>query len=262
MTGGGEATVQGLRSELSDGVLWLTIDRPKRMNAVDLATTNALREAVDAAGENPDVRTVVITGAGAAFCTGADLAAGAENPVDPAVTMDTANALIRSIATVPVPVIAAVNGPAAGFGVSIAIAADFTYAAESAYFFLSFVNVGLMVDGGSSLLVPAAIGRARAAEMALLGNRVSAADADRFGLVAKTLPDDQLLEHVRTVAARTATGPRRALALTKQALNASTLGALDEALEREKAGQAELLTSADFFEGATAMLQKRPPRFT
>ncbi|WP_245687868.1 enoyl-CoA hydratase-related protein, partial [Rhodococcus phenolicus] len=100
-----------------------------------------------------------------------------------------------------------------------------------------------------------------AAEMALLGNRVSAADADRFGLVAKTVPDDRLLDHVRTVAARTAAGPRRALALTKQALNASTLGALDEALEREKAGQAELLTSADFFEGATAMLQKRPPRF-
>lgn len=258
---GGAAAAGGLRSELVDGVLWLTINRPERMNAVDLTTTHALREAVDSAGENPDVRTVVITGEGTAFCTGADLAAGAENPIDPSVTMDTANALIRSIAAVPVPVVAAVNGPAAGFGVSIAIAADFTYAAESAYFLLSFVNIGLMADGGSSLLVPAAIGRARAAEMALLGNRVSAADADRFGLVAKTLPDDLLLDHVRTVAARTAAGPRRALALTKQALNASTLRVLDETLEREKVGQAELLTSADFFEGATAMLQKRPPRF-
>jgi len=255
------ATVKGLHSDLTEGVLRLTIARPERMNAIDLPTMKALSEAVSAAGDDHRVRTIVVTGEGKAFCTGADLAAGAANPQDPSVVMDTANGLIRAIAEVPVPVIAAVNGPAAGVGVSIALAADITYAAESAYFLLAFVNIGLMPDGGASLLVPAAIGRARAAEMALLGERVAATDAERFGLVARTLPDPELAAHVDAVAARTAKGPRRALALTKQALNASTLPALDDALAREKAGQVELLSSADFAEGAMAMLEKRPARF-
>ncbi len=175
--------------------------------------------------------------------------------------MDVANAAVRAIVEVPVPVVAAVNGPAAGVGVSLALAADLTYAAESAYFLLAFVGIGLMPDGGASLLVPAAIGRARAAEMALLGERVAAVDADRVGLVSRTLPDVELAEHARAVAARLASGPRRALELTKRSLNAVTLDALDRALEREKEGQAELLGSADFAEGAAAMLQKRRPRF-
>ncbi|WP_395705086.1 enoyl-CoA hydratase [Rhodococcus ruber] len=254
-------TGEGLRSELADGILRLTIDRPKRMNAVDLPTMRALGAALDEAGPDPRVRTVVLTGAGTAFCTGADLAAAATNPADPTEVMDVANAVIRSIATVPVPVIAAVNGPAAGVGVSMAVAADLTYAAESAYFLLSFVNMGLMPDGGASLLVPAAVGRARAAEMALLGERVSAADADRFGLVARTLPDAQFAAHVADVAARTATKPRRAFELTKRALHATTLGLLDDALAREKSGQTELPASADFAEAAMAMLEKRAPRF-
>ncbi|MGC5165093.1 enoyl-CoA hydratase [Rhodococcus sp. DT1] len=256
------STVEGLRSELADGILRLTVSRPKRMNAIDLATLSALRDAVTAADTDTRVRTIVITGEGKAFCTGADLAAGAANPQDPTVAMDATTGLIRAITDVSVPVIAAVNGPAAGVGVSIALVADLTYAAESAYFLLSFVNIGLMPDGGASLLVPAAIGRARAAEMALLGERIGGADADRFGLVARTLPDDELAAHVDAVAARTARGPRRAQALTKKALNAATLPLLDSALAREKEGQVELLTSADFAEGAMAMLEKRPARFT
>lgn len=175
--------------------------------------------------------------------------------------MDVANDATRAIVEVPVPVVAAVNGPAAGIGVSLALAADLTYAAESAYFLLAFVGIGLMPDGGSSLLVPAAVGRAKAAEMALLGERVSAADADRIGLVSRTVPDGDLAAHARAVAARLASGPRRALELTKRSLNAATVAALDGALESEKAGQAELLASADFAEGAAAMLQKRMPRF-
>ncbi|MEE2061322.1 enoyl-CoA hydratase [Rhodococcus artemisiae] len=253
--------VEGVRSTLEGGILRLTINRPKRMNALDLETMGALGGAVTAAGADEQVRTIVLTGEGAAFCTGADLAAAGANPADPNVVMDTANSLIRAIVDSPVPVIAAVNGPAAGVGVSIAVAADLTYAAETAYFLLAFTNIGLMPDGGSSLLVPAAIGRARAAEMTLLGERVSAVDADRFGLVARTLPDSELVAHVDAVAARTASGPRRALALTKEALNNATLPALDDALAFEKAGQIELLASADFAEGAMAMLQKRRPRF-
>lgn len=159
------------------------------------------------------------------------------------------------------PVVAAVNGPAAGVGVSIALSADLTYAAESAYFLLAFVGIGLMPDGGASLLVPASIGRAKAAELALLGDRVSAADADRVGLVTRTVPDAELAAHAGAVAARLASGPRRALELTKRALNAATLESLDRVLDREKAGQIELLASADFAEGASAMLQRRRPHF-
>lgn len=254
-------TVEGLRSHLEGGILRITINRPKRMNALDLGTMGALRDAVAAAGTDERVRTIVLTGEGTAFCTGADLAAAGANPTDPNVVMDTANSLIRAIVESPVPVVAAVNGPAAGVGVSIAVAADLTYAAESAYFLLAFVNIGLMPDGGSSMLIPAAIGRARAAEMALLGERVSAADAAHYGLVARTLPDGELTAHVDAVAARTARGPRRALALTKQALNNATLPALDDALALEKTGQVELLASADFAEGAMAVLQKRRPEF-
>lgn len=254
-------TVEGLRSELADGILRLTFSRPKRMNAIDLPTMRALSDAITAAGTDTRVRTIVITGEGRAFCTGADLVAGAANPQDPTVVMDATSVLMRAITEVSVPVIAAVNGPAAGVGVSIALVADLTYAAERAYFLLSFVNIGLMPDGGASLLVPAAIGRARAAEMALLGERVGAADAERFGLVARTVPDGEFAAHIDKVAAHTARGPRRAQELTKRALNAATLPILDGALAREKEGQVELLTSADFAEGAMAMLEKRPARF-
>ncbi|GAA3164384.1 hypothetical protein GCM10020255_049140 [Rhodococcus baikonurensis] len=185
----------GFRSEITDGVLRLTFDRPKRMNAIDLPTMSAFAAAVRDGGADPAVRTIVITGSGRAFCTGADLAAAAVNPADPKVVMDAATSLIRAVTSAPVPVIAAVNGPAAGVGVSIALAADLTYAASSAYFLLSFVNIGLMPDGGASALVPAAIGRARAAEMALLGERVSADDAERFGLVSRTVSDEDFATH-------------------------------------------------------------------
>ncbi|MEV3976722.1 enoyl-CoA hydratase-related protein, partial [Streptomyces sp. NPDC050698] len=135
------------------------------------------------------------------------------------------------------------------------------YVVASAYFLLSFVNIGLMPDGGASALVPAAIGRARAAEMALLGERVSADDAERFGLVSRTVSDEDFATHIQSIADRTSKAPRRALELTKRALNAATLDRLDAALELENIGQAELLTGDDFKEGAMAMLQKRAPHF-
>lgn len=254
-------TDEGLRRELRESVLELTISRPGRMNAVDLPTMRELGVAIREAGGDPNVRSILVTGAGTAFCTGADLAAASTDSADPGVVMDVANDVIRAIVEVPVPVVAAVNGPAAGVGVSIALAADLTYAADSAYFLLAFVGIGLMPDGGASVLVSSSIGRAKAAELALLGERLPAAEADRLGLVSRTLPHSELLDHARAVAARLAAGPRRALELTKRALAAGALAALDDALEREKAGQAELLASADFAEGAAAMLQKRPPRY-
>lgn len=255
------STDAGFRSEIADGVARLTFDRPRRMNAIDLPTMNAFTAAVIEAAADPGIRAIVVTGSSGSFCTGADLAAAASDPAEPQVVMDAATALIHAITSAPVPVIAAVNGPAAGVGVSIALAADLTFAATSAYFLLPFVGIGLMPDGGASTLIPAAIGRARAAEMMLLGERISGDDAGRIGLVSRTLADDELDAHVRSVSARIAHSPRRALELTKRALNAATLQRLDAALDLESVGQSELLASADFAEGVAAMLGKRAPHY-
>lgn len=256
--------LSGLRIERQGAVARIVLDRPHRMNAIDLAHMRGLRDLLVALAQEDSVRVVVIAGAGKAFSTGADLAAMAE-PGRPQATpeevMATANEVIRAIVDLPVPVIAEVPGATAGVGVSIALAADLTFAAESAYLLLAFVNVGLMPDGGSSALIAASVGRARAARMALLGERMSAADAAEAGLIAGMVPDDELADHVAQRAARLARGPRRALELTKRALTATTLERLDAALEVETRGQCELLAGPEFAEGAAAMLERRAPRF-
>ena|SRR5690625_2163110 len=241
-------------------VLRVTLTNPERLNAIDYTTMAALGDVfVEAAGD-PSVRAIVITGEGKAFCTGADLSAAAGG-VTPDQVMDCAGRLVTAIAEVPVPVIARVNGPAAGVGVGIALAADLVYAAESAYFLLSFSNIGLMPDGGTTALIAAAAGRALANEMALLGERLPATAARDAGLINAVLPGAELDAKVEAAAEKLAHGPRRALELTKQALNATGLASLGDALAREKAGQVELLGSPDFFEGAAAMLQKRKAVF-
>ena len=251
-------TPTAIRTVRTGRLLHITIDRPGRMNALGVDDLVALDTAISGA-EATGARAIVLTGAGRAFCTGADLTAVTGE--EPEVVMDAANRVIRGIVSAPVPVIAAVNGPAVGYGVALACAADLTYAAESAYFLLSFTSIGLMPDGGATALVAAAIGRARATEVALLGQRLSATDAAQTGLVARILPDDQLAAHVEAVAGTLGAGPRRALELTRRALAASTLGHLDHALERERAGQIELIGTPDFAEGADAVLTKRPPTF-
>ncbi|MFE3546355.1 enoyl-CoA hydratase [Nocardia sp. NPDC059177] len=246
------------------GILRITIDRQARMNAIDLAAMDELGELVVGAQNRPDVRVIVLTGAGKAFCTGADLAAAAAaggNEASPERVMDSANGLIRAIVDSPLPVIARINGPAAGVGTSIALAADLIYAVDSAYLLLPFTSIGLMPDGGATAMVAAAMGRARAAELALLGARLPAPEAAAAGLINRSLPADEIDAEIDAVAAKLAAGPRRALELTKAALNAATLVELDAALAREKAGQSELLVSPDFLEGMTAMLTRRAPRF-
>ncbi|WP_182347816.1 enoyl-CoA hydratase [Tomitella gaofuii] len=248
----------GVRSELgADGILRITLCRPERLNALDSDVIAELSAALRRTGD-PTVRVVVLTGEGRAFCTGADLST---LDGDPKAMMDAANALIRAVVSAPVPVIAAVNGPAAGFAVGLSCAADLIYAAESAYFLLPFITIGLMPDGGATALVTGAIGRARAAEMAMLGERLPAAEAFACGLVTRTVPDAELSAYVEQVAARLAVGPCRALELTKRALAATSLDQLDTALDREREGQIELLGSADAAEGVAAAMQKRRPRF-
>ncbi|GAB2669121.1 enoyl-CoA hydratase-related protein [Nocardia goodfellowii] len=252
-------------SAIHDGkILRLTLTKPKRKNAIDYDTMVALGDAVLAAAEDRSVRVIVLTGEGSDFCTGADLSTGPEEAargITSDMVMDAANRLVKGIVDAPVPVIARIKGAAAGVGVGMALAADLVYASADSYLLLAFINIGLMPDGGAAAMIAAAAGRPLAAEMALLGERLPAPAAAQAGLFTAVVGDDELDAKVEAAAAKIAAGPRRALELTKKALNAATLGALDAALAAEKAGQSELLQSPDFIEGATAMLTKRKPVF-
>ncbi|MBO0852683.1 MAG: enoyl-CoA hydratase/isomerase family protein [Nocardia sp.] len=254
----------GLQIVRDDRILRVTIDNPARKNAIGYDAMVAIGDTFEKLKQDRDIRVVIVTGAGADFCTGADLASGQsdqERGITSEMTMDAANRMVRSIVDAPVPVVARVRGATAGVAVALALAADLTYASDEAYFLHAFINIGLMPDGGAAALVAAAAGRALANEMALLGERLPATEALRRGLLAGVLPADELDAKVEAVAAKLARGPRRALELTKSNLNRVTLAGLDEALEAEKAGQCELLKSKDFAEGATAMLTKRAPVF-
>lgn len=263
MTASGREALTRETDEL--GVTTIGINRPDRMNAFDHATVVALTELVTEATEDPATRVIVLVGQGGAFSTGADLQAIRENADDapsPGVTMDAAAALVRSVLTASVPVIAAVNGPAAGVGVSLALASDLMFMADDAYLLFAFTNIGLMPDGGASVLLPAAVGRSVASRMLLRGDAVSASEARDVGLAVDVLPVVDLRATATKTARRLARGPRRALELTKRSVAAATLVELDSALDREHAGQCELLVSDDFAEGVASILEKRRPNFS
>ncbi len=265
MTVSGREALRIERDEL--GVVTLTIDRPDRMNAVDLPTLRALAEVVSEVGADPATRVLVLTGQGAAFTTGADLqatreAAASGDAPDPRVGMDAANRLVRAVLGAPVPVLAAVNGPAAGVGVSLALAADLLFMSDDAYLLFAFTTIGLMPDGGASALLPATVGRAVASRMLLRGDAVSASEARDVGLAVEVLPAGDLHEVVASAGRRLARGPRRALELTKRALTLTVLAELEAVLDREHEGQCELLASEDFAEGVASVLEKRRPTFS
>jgi 2-(1,2-epoxy-1,2-dihydrophenyl)acetyl-CoA isomerase len=236
------------------------------MNAWDKQLGIELLAAVEAAAGDDGVRAVVITGAGRAFSAGADLKAGFD--ATPAGHPDVGTALreryhpiIAGLRRMPKPVVAAVNGPAVGIGCSLALACDLVVARESAYFLLAFVNIGLVPDGGSSLLVPERVGLARAAEMAMLGERIGARQALEWGLINRVTADDELDATVDALAARLAAGPTRAYAGAKHQLDAWLFARLDAQLELEAEMQQEAAESADFREGVLAFLEKRPAAF-
>lgn len=246
----------GLLIEHGGGILRLTFDRPKALNALTDDMVLATTEAIEQCGD----RVIVITGNGRAFCTGADV-----NSLDPStvgLAVDAASRLIRAIVSSPMPVVAAVNGPAAGLGCSIAVACDFTIARESAYFLLSFANIGLMPDGGATEIVAASIGRARALRMGILGERLEAPIAAEVGLIYKAPDDAAYNEEVSALVATLAAGATLSYGRTKAAVNASALRDLEGAFAREREGQIELMRSADCIEGVAAFLQKRLPDFT
>ncbi len=253
--------------QVADGVGRVTLNRPDVLNAWSPEFGRALSEAVTERAAADEVRAVIITGAGRAFSSGADLKGGFDpHPEDgmPDVRKtleEVYHPLIVGIRRLEKPVVAAVNGPAVGIGCSLALACDLVLAAESAYFLLAFVNIGLMPDGGSTLFVPARIGKARAFEMALLAERVPAPRALEWGLVNSVHPDERLMEKADALAARLAAGPTRAYAGAKRALNAMLYPELDGQLDLEAGLQHDLARTRDFVEGVGAFVEKRPAAF-
>jgi enoyl-CoA hydratase len=257
------APVAGLAVTLADGVLSVTIDRAESLNSLTLPVLAGIADAMEQAANDPRVNVVRLGGAGRGFCSGAGMSAddlAGAGPGDDLILA--ANRAVRAIATLPRPVVAVVQGPAAGVGVSLALACDLVLASDTAFFMLAFTKIGLMPDGGASALIAAAIGRIRAMRMALLAERLPAADALACGLVTAVYPADDFDAEVNKVVSGLLNGPAVAFAKTKHAINAATLTELEAALQRELEGQSVLLKSHDFREGATAFQQRRTPNFT
>lgn len=251
-------------TERRGDVLVVTINRPERLNAAPPKTFEEIR---DALGQLDGARAVLLTGAGRAFCSGADVAGGSITKADPPqatfeALSNSYNPTLTAIAELPVPIVAAVRGPAAGIGASLALACDFVVASETGYFLEAFANIGLVPDGGASWMLPRLVGKARAMEMALLGERVPAEKALAWGLIHKVVADDALDADAFALATRLAAGPTRALGLARRAINAALDSDYQTALAREANDQREAMRGPDAAEGARAFLEKRKAAFT
>ncbi|HET8961444.1 enoyl-CoA hydratase-related protein [Nocardioides sp.] len=250
-----------LEVAVADGVLRLTLNRPEVFNALTGEMADEVAAVIEGATARDDVRVIVLTGTGPAFSTGADISGADAHEGFDVTALDRANRIIRAIVGVDKPVVAAVNGVAAGVGCSAALAADIIVATESASFLLAFARIGLMPDGGATATVAAAMGRARAMRMALLAEPLGARDAYDAGLVTHVVADDEFEEQVAKIVGRLAGGPPLAFAATKRAINAATLDQLEGALESERTGQTLLLGTDDVAEGMRAFGEKRKPTF-
>jgi enoyl-CoA hydratase len=247
-----------LEVALDGGVLRLRMNRPEVFNAFSEEMALAFAGELERAHHRDEVRVVVLTGTGPAFSAGADISGEAAFDAN---TMTTANRMVRAVVACDKPVLAAVNGVAAGIGCSLARAADLQVASSSASFLLAFTRVGLMPDGGSSATVAAAIGRARAMRMALLAEPLGAQEAYDAGLVSHHAADEEFAALVDKLAGRLAAGPPLSYAATKRAVNAATLADLEGALDRERSGQELLFRTADVAEGVAAFAERRRPAF-
>lgn len=245
----------------ADGVATLTLNRPESLNALSGAMVDELRAAVESLS-GTGARCLLMTGEGRGFSSGADLASGGGLPDDVGASLENHfNPLIEAMFACPMPVIAAVNGPCAGAGCSLALAADVVIAGRSAYFLQAFINIGLIPDAGATWLLPRLVGRARAMEMMMLGERIPAEKAEQWGLISRMVEDDRLLEEAQALAARLAAGPTLAYGLVRRLARDAEQSSLTEALAAERIAQRDAGRTDDFKSGVMAFLQKQPPRF-
>ncbi len=250
----------------SEGVATITLNRPDKLNSFNVAMHEQLRDAITNVRQDKSIRALLITGAGRGFCAGQDLSDRQVDPGAPppdlSVTLDTYyNPLVRSLRALPIPVICAVNGVAAGAGANFALACDMVLAARSASFIQAFCKIGLIPDCGGTYFLPRLIGGARAMGLAMLGDKLSAAQAEQWGLIWQCIDDDKLQDEAMKLVKHFATQPTKGLALMKQALYASQNNSLDEQLNVERDLQKIAGHSRDFREGVSAFIQKRAPQF-
>lgn len=252
-----------IRASSEGAVTTLTLARPDRMNALTPLLFEEAAAAIDAALAG-GCRALVLTGEGRAFCSGADLLGddGEGLPDDLGLLLDTHyNPFVRKLADLPVPVVTAMNGPAVGAGLSLALAGDIVVMARSAYLLLAFVNIGLVPDAGATWLVAQAAGRARALDMALTGERMSAEEALATGLVTRLADEGEVLAQAQAIAARLAAGPAIAIGLIRKQVAAALNATLNETLDAERENQQRAGFTADFKEAVAAFAEKRAPRF-
>ena len=248
------------------GILTVTLNRPDKLNAFNPEMHQLLRDALEVARDEAGVRAVLLTGSGRGFCAGQDLSernlSADAAPIDLSVSLGSNyNPLVRRLRALPKPVVCAVNGVAAGAGANIALACDIVLAARSASFVQSFARLGLVPDSGGTYFLPRLVGSARAMGLALLGERLSAEEAERWGLIWRALDDERLVEEATRIAQALAAGPTRGYGLIKKALYASAGNSLDSQLDLERDLQREAGFSEDYREGVAAFLQKRKPAY-
>ena len=242
-------------------VATITLNRPDTLNALNGAMVDELRRAVESL-PGTGARALLLTGEGRGFSSGADLAGGGGLPTDAGMALEKHfNPLVEAIFALDIPVVAAVNGPAAGAGCSLALAADIVIASRSAYFLQAFVNIGLIPDAGATWLLPRLAGRARAMEMMMLGERIPAERAAEWGMISRVVADEALASESAALAARLAQGPTVALGLIRKLARDSANVPLTQALEAERLAQREAGNSEDFKSAVLAFLQKQPPSF-
>jgi 2-(1,2-epoxy-1,2-dihydrophenyl)acetyl-CoA isomerase len=257
---------EAIQFTLEKQVAWITLNRPEARNAVNDAMREELLAVLVDARTNPEVRALVITGAGKGFCTGADLSGRGGGPSGPGAAREMmrtrSQRLIRAVWELEKPVVAAVNGVAAGLGAHLAFASDLVIAAAGARFIEVFVRRGIAVDAGGAFLLPRLIGLAKAKELVFFGDDLDAEEALRIGLVNKVVPPERLQDAAREWAGRLAQGPTYAIGMSKRLLNRSLESDLETALEEEALAQCLVTQSEDTEEGMRAFMEKRQPKFT
>lgn len=259
-------TYESILFDITAGIATLTLNRPERLNSFTQAMHLEVRHALDRIKSDPSVRVLLLTGAGRGFCAGQDLNDRAVEPgaapVDLGASVEQFYApLVMTLRTLPLPVICAVNGVAAGAGANLALACDIVLAAKSASFIEAFCKLGLIPDTGGTWTLPRLVGPARAMGMALLGDRLPAEQAAEWGLIWRCVADEMLMEEARAMAAHFAAAPTKGLAYTKRALQTTWSNTLEQQLQLEAGMMRELGHSHDYREGVAAFIAKRPPQF-